>query len=698
MKSQFRAPWFGSVLSAALILVLSLGTIIGLDAGIAALRVKGDPLPEYGTWTGITTLERKLVLLREFASHGPVDAVIIGASVSDHGLSAEILSRNLSASYGRNFRVFNLSTGGAETTTLLILYRLAQVIVAPKQIWIAFPAEPAIGDTIDNKAPDYALLRSPVGSALRHPWLLPVSFRFFQLPLVHYARALRDLAIYGNFVTRPVTQLDFYDINAFGDSNGFFYYSRVEPFREYVTARRELILALGRRYKAGVDERAKAATYFGRSAVEALAKLRASATHDRCTISILALDTSAGFAAQDEPYLRASELFYEVMSERLNAPVIDVRSSFRPAGYKFTDSAHLNSIGADEFSELIAANIAQRPPPKFPQYAISEEASQNVPNPKLTNTAVIIHQASDPRTQLELRFLQGPGVPPLRPHSRIQLLALLPDNHTIAVPANVVSRGRVLANTSQLPVSDAGQVLLLQLTPVGARWGNGLGFSLSSYHWSDSAPSEQDISGAATKVFTAKASYTPLQPIQGSWTGIDDPMAKDWVGVFPVEGDNGTRLSMRWTGGRAAGEFELPSNPSAKPGQYEVRLYANDGWDLLAFSKPFSISPLTATVESTSASVNRGASIHAVWRNLDPPTKDDWVGLFPRGGPNQSRLDFRFTGGTAQGATDLTVPASAPPGDYELRLYAAGSWTMVATSAAFKVVAASSHSREPKGE
>jgi len=690
MKSQFRAPWFGSVFGAAVVLVLSLGTIIGLDAGIAALRVKGDPLPEYGTWTGITTLERKLVLLREFASHGPVDAVIIGASVSDHGLSAETLSWHLSAAYGRNFRVFNLSTGGAETTTLLILYRLAHLLAQPKQIWIAFPAEPNIGDSIDEKSPDYALSHSPIGPALRHPWLLPFSFRLFQLPVVHYARALRDLGIYGRFVTRPVTQLDFYDINPFGDSSGFLYYSRAEPFRDYVTSRRELILALARQYKAAADERAKTATFFGRSAVQALAEIRASAARDRCAIGILALDTSAGFAAQDEAYLRASEHFYRVMSQRLNAPVIDVRAAFHPAGYKFTDSAHLNSVGADEFSELIAANIARRPPPQFPEYAVSEEAGQKVPNPKLTNTTVIIHQASDPRAQLELRFLQGPGIPLLRPRSRVQLVALMPDNRTIAVPASVVSRGRVLANTSGLPVSAVSQVLLLQLTSGGARWGNGFGFSLSSYHWSDSALSQQNISEPAAKVFTAQASYTPLQRIQGSWTGIESPMAKDWVGVFPVEGDNRTRLSMKWTGGGAAGEFELPSNPSAKPGQYEVRLYANDGWDLLAFSKPFSISPLTAGVESSSGTANRGGSVHAVWRNLDPPAKDDWVGLFPRGGPNRSRLDFKFTGGKALGAADLTVPASAPLGDYELRLYAAGGWTLLATSAAVKVVPASS--------
>jgi hypothetical protein len=581
-----------------------------------------------------------------------------------------------------------LSAGGAETPTLLILYRLAHLVAAPKQIWIAFPVEPNIDDKIQKKSPDYALLNSPIGVALRHPWLLPFSFQLFRLPLVRHARALRDLAMYGKFVTRPVTQLDMYDFDSYGDSRGFLYYSGAEPFSKAVDERRELVLSLATRYGAAVDERAKIATYFARGALEALAKIRARAAHDGCAITLLAHDTAAGFAAQNERYLKASEPFYKVMSESLGAPVIDVRASFHLAAYKFADTAHLNSNGADEMSELIVAKMAERPLPQFPEYALPAEVVQGVAHPNLAPyTAVVIQKASDARAQLQLRYLQGPGVPPLTPRSRMfQLVALMPGNHSIALRASVVSRGYVLANTSELPLSASGQVLFLQLVSAGARWGNGLSLPLSSYRWSDATPLPENSLEIAAKVFASGASYTPRQPITGSWTGIEDPKAKDWVGVFPVGGDNGTRLSMKWTGGGAAGNFELPSNPSAKPGQYEVRLYADDGWDLLAFSKPFLIGPLAETVESTSRIVRRGKSVQAVWRNLDPPAKDDWVGLFPRGGLDQSRLDFKFTGGASDGAADLTVPADTPLGDYELRLYAAAGWERLATSAAFKVI------------
>ena len=687
MKPQFRARPAGSVLVIVLILALSLGTIIGINDCIAALRLKGEPLPEYGTWTGIATLNKKVTLLRQFASRSPVDAVIIGSSVSDHGLSAEILSRDLSAAYGREFRVFNLSTGGAEAITLLPLYRLAHVIGAPKQIWITFPAEHNIGDVIYKESPDYALQRSPIGIALRHPFLLPLSFRLFQIPLVRDARALSDLATYRAFLTRPASHLDIYDFDAHGDSRGFQYYTGAEPFSKYVALRRALILSHARAYQAAAGERAKTAVYFSAGALQALAEIRAEAARDHCAISILAHDSSAGFAAQNESYLEASDLFYKEMSERLGAPVIDARASFHLARYKFSDTSHLNAIGADEMSHLIAAKMTNRSLPRFPEYPLAPEVSQSAPDPKLTAyTAVVLHKASDATAGLELRYVQGPGEAPLTPQSKIQLVVLLPDNQTLAVPAGVVSRGHVIADTSKLPESTGGQVLFLQLTLPGQRWGSGVNLPLSSYRWSAITPSLANISASVAKVSTAEGSYTPLRPIRGYWSNIEDPMAKDWVGVFPVGGDNGTRLSMKWTGGGSAGQFELPSNPSAKPGQYEVRLYANDGWDLLASSAPFSIIPLATTVEPTPNLVRRGGKVHAAWRKLDSPSKDDWVGLFPAGGPNPSRLDFKYTGGKSEGAVGLTVPAGAPPGAYELRLYAAGGWGLLATSAPFQVV------------
>jgi hypothetical protein len=576
----------------ALILITSILTIVGINGGVSMLRVRGVLLPEYGLWTGIAPFEQKLRLLREFASRGPVDALIVGSSLSDHGVSAAVLSRDLSAAYGRPFRVFNLSTGGAEIDTFPILYRLARAVAKPRQIWIVFPVEQRGRDDHDSnpRGPNYALLRSPAAAALRYPLLLSLSFRLFQIPVVRNAAALRDLGIYGHFVNRPPSLMDFYDENAFGDTRGFLSYSLTEPFAKYVGLRRETVLSLAGQYAAAPDEGAKTGIYFSRGDLHAIADIRAMAARDHCSIRIFAYDTAAGFATQDRAYHAASELYYKLLSARFDAPVIDVRASFHLAGYKFADMVHLNSNGADEISAFMAAGLANRPLLRSSDYAVAREPNPDLPLAGMTPyTAVVLRRPRDPQAELQLRYVQSVSVVPLTPGSLIQLAVLLPDHSTRAVSASVVSRGVVIADTSALPREAGGEALFVQLTGIHEKWGEGRSMPLASYRWSIATGLHQTFPEASAKVFVGAASYTSLDRIRAFWTKIDHPGRKDWVGIFPVGGGDQTRLSMNWTGGGASGALDVHLNPAPVPGQYELRYFADGSSNLMAYSKPFAI-------------------------------------------------------------------------------------------------------------
>ena len=351
-------------------------------------------------------------------------------------------------------------------------------------------------------------------------------------------------------------------------------------------------------YVAAPDERAKTDIYFSRGALAAIAELRALAAQERFSITILAHDSSAGFASKDPAYRAASELFYKSLSERFGAPVINVLSSFHLADYKFADASHLNSSGADEISALMAAKMANRPMPPSSDFAAAREPSGGRSAPL---TAVVLRRASDPGADLQFRYVQGLGVAPLRPSSRLQLVVLLPDNSAAIVPVRAGSRGQVVADPSSLPAPAGNQALFVQITAAGGKWGEGIPWPLSSYLWSGTrTPSQELIQENVPEVSTEAASYTPFDRIPASWTGIDSPAKKDWVGIFPVGAANETPPSVKETGGRAAGRIEFMPNVTAKPGQYELRLYENGSWTLLAFSKPFSISRLAVTIESTS--------------------------------------------------------------------------------------------------
>lgn len=678
------APWIGGFL----VFLFSLVTLILVNFGVGTFRVKDQPLPEYATWTGIATLERKIQILEEFAAQGPVDAIIVGASISDHGISAEVLSRNLSAAYNRPFRVFNLSTGGAEATTLLLLYRLARIFAKPKQIWIAYPVEQNIGDDISKNSPDYALWHAPAGSTLHHPSLLPFSYQLYQISLIRHAAALRDLLFYGSYANRPLSLLDAYEINSSGDSRGFLYCARAESISKYADLRRELVLSLAHQYAATSEKSAKLAVYFSRSALETLTELRSLATRENCSLKVLAVDSVAGLITQDEEYLAASDVFYKSLSRLLDAPVIDVLASFTLAGYKWADPSHLNSNGADELSSLIAANIANRPLPKLPCYEATLEVRYGKPISNLTPfTAVILQHPSDPIAALHLRYLQNPGVAQLRPGRQVQVVCLLPDNSTVVLPAVLKSGGAVLVNTSALPPSIYGRVLLIQLTSIGAKWGKGMNQPLASYRWSSQTLFQKDFEGVSARIFTTKTSYKSFEPITVNWKDVDSPTPKDWVGIFPVGGDEATRLFMKWTGGGKSGKVEIPGNLTAKAGKYEVRLYENDGWNLITSSKPFTILSLSASLSVSSKAVSRGRFVQVFWSDLEHASKDDWIGLFPQGGANTSRLDFKFTGGNMSGTMDIPIPLNIPPGLYEVRFYTAGSWNLLATSDSFSILA-----------
>lgn len=173
--------------------------------------------------------------------------------------------------------------------------------------------------------------------------------------------------------------------------------------------------------------------------------------------------------------------------------------------------------------------------------------------------------------------------------SLVQLAVLLPDRTTRVFPASVVSRGQVIADTAALPKEVCGEALFVQLTEARGKWGEGRNIPLASYQWSVGTLPHQNFPEASTKVFTGASSYTPRDRIRVSWASIDDPGSQDWVGIFPVGGAAQTKLSMNRTGGSASGTLDLSLNPALQPGLYEMRYYADGGWNLMAYSKPFAI-------------------------------------------------------------------------------------------------------------
>ena len=80
-----------------------------------------------------------------------------------------------------------------------------------------------------------------------------------------------------------------------------------------------------------------------------------------------------------------------------------------------------------------------------------------------------------------------------------------------------------------------------------------------------------------------------------------------------------------------------------------ARLYANDGYTLLAKSAPFVLNPTGPVVAVTSAPAIKGQGITVKWSGVATPTAWDWVGIYAPGSADTVYLDYRYTNGSSAG-------------------------------------------------
>lgn len=185
----------------------------------------------------------------------------------------------------------------------------------------------------------------------------------------------------------------------------------------------------------------------------------------------------------------------------------------------------------------------------------------------------------------------------------------------------------------------------------------------------------------------ATLSESPASVIRGAavtatWSGIATPTARDWITMAVPGSPNTSYVTYRYTGGAASGSVPFTTPWNVAPGTYELRLFANDTFTLLATSNTFTVTLPTLTVSAAGAL--QGGSITATWA-VGAPSTGDWMGLYAVGAADTAYQVFRYTGGGATGSVPITIPAAAANGNYEIRLFMNNGYTRFATSSTFYV-------------
>ena len=452
---------------------LALGLASFAVVAVAALALIGaQKVPDYGVWTGIRPLERKIELLEDFASRGEVDAIAIGSSIVDFGFSAETFSRLMSERLGREWRMYNFATGGAEPRTLPDLYRFARLAAKPKAVFVIAPPEPRLREEIYPKSPDYILERAPVAPALGSLERLAWSRAFWGLPFIRNAPAVRDRLLFGNYRNiQPAVGMEAYDLSPNGD--------RVSLLSAWGTASLESVRQQTEAAvppDAGPDGPGRLDRlrdrYLARRDADALRELGELVRADGGKLFVIVHGNAATFwrrTVATPAFAQGRRDFFEAFAKTLGADgVWDLTDTLSVPTYAVSDVTHLNAYGAELFTRAAFAAFAGTP--FVPDPAMREggyEAPDLEALPAKDATfnpyvALVRRPAGAAHRALRFRAVVSLAVPPLPKNVPLKAVLRMPDGRDLEAPARAVGPAEFEADFA-LAASPVAQVPVLRL-------------------------------------------------------------------------------------------------------------------------------------------------------------------------------------------------------------------------------------------
>ena len=143
----------------------------------------------------------------------------------------------------------------------------------------------------------------------------------------------------------------------------------------------------------------------------------------------------------------------------------------------------------------------------------------------------------------------------------------------------------------------------------------------------------------------------------------------DWIALYPVGAADGGYLTWSYLSGTATPpasgltSAELTAYAPLVPGDYEWRLFTNNGWSRIATSSVVTVTASTAVLAVNNVATPNTATVVAgtsvtVSLTGGPGNATDWIGLAPALSPNSTFIDWRYLNGTtvppASGSTSGT--------------------------------------------
>jgi hypothetical protein len=544
------------------------------------------PIPDYGTWTGIQPLERKMGLLEKAAKQGRIDALILSSSIGDHGVSAATLQEQTEKSMHSAFRCFNFSTGAATFRTFPLLYRLARTVSKPRSVFLFVTVDASYGDSLRPRTPEYILSQAPVGGAINSPIRLGISRLLWDLAIIKKASAIRDYSLFGWFKNRVPSHADLYSLSESGDTLNYTFSADSKALNEYADGRREVLLRCLNAYTGLNSPTEKRRIFLSDTHLQALMELKALVGSDGGSLTIVTHEQASALTLRDDRLALCRRAFSESIERTTSLKVLDFLDEFHPYPYEIADPVHLNQYGARRFSRLVAAHISGQIQPEgehqyaFPNFNLLNKRGKNVS----TWASIVAYEASAKAEILELRTVQSWQTMPLPVGYPVRLLLTSPINIELPLDARVTSKGTIVADAKGISQRDS----IFVVSIVSSNW-TPLSLPLAGYRWLGKAIPDSIPETRSPELKVTADEIRPNQRITVSWINVGEPAKDDWIGLFPWGMDDRERIDFRFTGGGSEGRMEFAIPLSAKPGEYCFRMFQKGGWQQLAVSKPIKV-------------------------------------------------------------------------------------------------------------
>lgn len=442
-------------------------------------------LPAYGLWTGIRPLEDKIKKLKDFASRGPVDAIVFGSSIADFGFSAERYSKLMSEELGQPYRVFNFSTGGAELSTIPALYRIARTVVKPKAIFLTIPVQFKRSEELFKNSPDYILANAPVGSDLGDPLRLELSAFYWTLPLIEKSAALRDLVMYGRYKNLIGAGMDTYHVTEYGDRISF---TAGQASLEHMQRLRQAYEEQVKPLPEGASQVAPVAknAYFPLIDVKAMEELRNFSQQDNFKIYVMAHSSAAPLwvkPTENTEYKIGRMQYFNTLTMSVSGILIDPLNNFSVPDFAVMEDTHMNAYGAEmytraAFKKAVSKDILN-------QYQLNEEINLAVPLRSMESTfngwsSIVIREKGVRIKFLRIKFVENFAVPKI-PKNDIYFALRMRDGSDIMAQAKKMDDGYFQAEIN-INETNKSEALIVRLV-YGVNSKTPLNAPIAKYYW-----------------------------------------------------------------------------------------------------------------------------------------------------------------------------------------------------------------------